>query len=887
VTRGLFEAVASGHVILAPNTELAAALFETVERRYREAGHDIWPTPRIRDFTGWLREQHVERQFLDAATARCLTDVEERELWRSVILESDSGKEFLDPAGAARAARHARRALFEYGIPPQAVAAAATEESLAFLEWNRRFEQRCRDLRCVSSDQLLGATEPGSLRIAWIESPIWRPAARRWLQQHAARMLQPSGTAMAAVAHRVQAASPAAELAAIAEWGLANLRATPAFRAWVCVPDLNLRRSELIDAFDAVLAPQRFSLAELAVAAPYAVAGGTPLADFAPVCAALSILSAAAGSVSFVEFSALLRMPQLQGAPPDASRAAVLDLALRRRGPSEASLPAWLQLSEHLAQTWGPVAALTRLQGVWRALEGLSGHHPISRWVPVWIEAFEAGPWSQRGAWSSSEFQAAERFRELLATLATADPLFGAQSRTAAGRLLQRAARDTAFQEQTGIPPIWVSGQLIDPWLNYDALWIAGCGEDSWPPAIDPLPLLPVALQRDYGVIAAGVATQLQFAEDLQRRWAARAPVAVFSYADSGAGQAVAPSPLLPAAAPLPEFAAPLPGFAVPLPGFAVPGLSAPPPHWRAAAQAPLLESLMDEQAPAFAPLERTRGVSTLRAQSRCAFRGFAETRLMAENLDRPVPGFNERERGELLHAALESIWSELQSSSRLSAMAGEALQRLIRDSAARAIAKQSQRRDPGLRWRLREQPRLAGLLAKWLEMERLREPFEVERLEQGAQTARHGGLEFTVRIDRVDRLERGGRVLIDYKSGRATADWRGDRPDNPQLPIYALLQPDDLVAVAYGRVNAGECSFIGEAERGAIFRPRGKPSRMEGCATFADLIGVWSQRIEKIAAEFAAGRAAVAPAPRACSSCHLQALCRIPGVLDDDTDHG
>ena len=45
----------------------------------------------------------------------------------------------------------------------------------------------------------------------------------------------------------------------------------------------------------------------------------------------------------------------------------------------------------------------------------------------------------------------------------------------------------------------------------------------------------------------------------------------------------------------------------------------------------------------------------------------------------------------------------------------------------------------------------------------------------------------FKVRIDRVDRLADDARVLIDYKTGAATTDWRGDRPDNPQLPIYAL----------------------------------------------------------------------------------------------------
>jgi ATP-dependent helicase/nuclease subunit B len=886
----VFDAAGAGQTVLAPNTELAAALFDAVERMHVSAGNQVWPTPRIRDFGGWLRERYAERQLSDPSLPRALSDIEERELWRSVILESDSGDQFLEPAGAARSARRARRAMFEHGIPASALAAYATEESLALSNWNRKFEERCRDLGCIASDQLLsdrmiGCTRIDSRNLVWIESPIWRPVARRWLETCAVEIFPPDATTAAALLRRLHAPSPAAELAAIAEWARENLRSAPNFRAWVCIPDLNLRRGQVLDAFDAALAPQRFSLTARDTGAPYAVAGGTPLSGYAPVHAALSALAASTGSVSFENFSALLRMPELQASPADASAAAVLDIALRNRGPSEADLNEWLRLSENLLrETAGrPVVALQRLRIFLRTLEDVRGDHRLSRWVSVWDDAFQAGPWSERHRWSSTEFQSAERFRELLAALATADAVFGARSAASAGRVLQRAARDTAFQAQTGIPPIWVSGQLMDPWLTYDGLWIAGCTEERWPPPPDPVPLLPVKLQREYGVASASAESQLQLAEDLQRRWQFRAAHNVFSCADSGDGRFSTFSPLLPA---------------VPL-ADAEPAITQP--HWHAVrTQAPLLEMLIDEQAPRFAQgpkfeqarlfeqdppfatSERTRGVATLRAQSQCAFRGFATTRLVTEELGRPVPGFNVRERGEMLHRALEQIWSALRTQAELQTIEPARREDLINESVVRAIAKQCERRDPGLRWRRREVPRLGKLLGKWLETELLREPFEVEYLEQGEQTARHGGLEFKVRIDRVDRLADGGRVLIDYKTGMATPDWRGDRPENPQLPIYALLRPARLVAVAYGKVNASECCFVAETERGGIFKARGRPSSMEDMPNFSALIAKWSQRIEKIAAEFAAGNAAVAPTLRACASCGLQPLCRIPPVLDD-----
>jgi ATP-dependent helicase/nuclease subunit B len=853
--------------------ELTAAVFDAVERSHLEAGREMWPTPRVRDFGGWLRESYLQRQLTQSDSPRALSELEERELWRTVIDGIEAERDFLDPTAAARAAQRARRLVYEYGIPLQALAADPSEEVQAFLDWNRAFEQRCRALGCLSADSFLGLMPRAEIRLAWIESPVWRPMARRWLSQNG-QILSAQETAAESLS-RLHAPSAAAELSAIADWARVNLNAHASFRAWICVPDLSRRRAEVIDAFDAALAPRRFGL-QGDVAAPYAVAGGTPLAEFAPVRVALDTLDASAGMVPFVKFSALLRAPQLQGSPSDASAAALLDVELRARAPSHADLESWLKLADRVAlvKRLGAVTAVQRLQATRQVLAASRGSHRFSEWVCIWIAALEVGPWAGRGRWSSTEFQAAERFRELLAALATADAIFGAHSEASAFRVLRRVSRDTQFQAQTGVPPIWISGQLLDPWLNYDGLWISGCGDDQWPAPAQPVPLLPVHLQRQYGVISASADSQLAQAVDLQNRWQARGRHCIFSYADRGEGSFSAASPLLP------QPARPL-----------YSGESAPPiqPHWRAQLQSGAqLERLIDEMAPPFSDIENTHGVATLRAQSRCAFRGFAETRLDAHRLDQPVPGFNERERGELTHHALEVVWSELRNSAMLEQLSLPAQTQLLDRAARHALELVCRRRDPGPRWRGRERDRLRNLLALWLNIERNRAPFSVESLEQHSEAAKYAGLSFKVRIDRVDRLADGARVLIDYKTGSANPDWRGARPDNPQLPIYALLRPEGLVAVAYARVNAAIPGFVAEAERRDIFKPRSRNSSLEGMPNFAALVQVWAQRIEAIAAAFAAGRAEVAPTLKACKSCDLQGLCRIPAALEEPDDfHG
>jgi ATP-dependent helicase/nuclease subunit B len=863
ISPDLLAAAEAGQTILAPNAELAAALFDAIERAQQEAGRELWSTPKVREFGSWAREQYALRHASEATLPRQLSDIEDRELWRQVLEASDASPELLD---IGLAAPPPRRTVMEYAIPWRRVEAEATEETGIFLKWNRAFDARCREMDCVGAEVRLQELGTPSETLRWIESPAWRPAARQWLKQHLRSIAPESGVqARTALLH---AGAPGRELAAVAGWMQERLSAEQRFRAWIFVPGLTQRRAEIEDAFDARLELRRFATLRDSRAARYAIAGGTPLSKYAPVRAALQLLQASIGGVTFVQFSGLLRAPELQDSERDASAAARIDLALRRYGPHESSLAGWLKLADELARQGGlsVPAAVLRLRAALQALEALKPNNRMSEWIGAWVSALNAASWSMRQRWSSVEFQAAQRFRELLAALAGAEAFFGSQPRDTAQRILARCAHETAFQPQTGIAPIWISGQPLDPWLQYDAVWLCGMSESQWPPPVEPVAMLPVALQRSFGVVAADADSQLAMARELLGRWQQRGEQCIFSYSDTTEGRAALPSPLLARQAA----------------SFSVPEAPAQP-HWRALkAQAPAMQKFIDTQAPPFSQAERTRGVATLRAQSRCAFRGFAEIRLGAERLEQPVPGFNDRERGELVHHALQEIWTELGTSDALRLLEPPAQDALLQKAASGAVQTVSRRRDPGSRWRQRERKRLVELLGKWLDVERGREAFVVESLEGEAQIAHIAGLELQVRLDRVDRLADGTRVLIDYKSGSAAVDWRGDRPDNPQLPIYALLQPRALVAVAYGRVNAADAGFLAESERRNVFKPGGKATLLEEQSSLAALIEIWSQRMEVLAAAFAAGQAEVAPTAAACRSCALQGLCRVPTVLQE-----
>ena len=175
-------------------------------------------------------------------------------------------------------------------------------------------------------------------------------------------------------------------------------------------------------------------------------------------------------------------------------------------------------------------------------------------------------------------------------------------------------------------------------------------------------------------------------------------------------------------------------------------------------------------------------------------------------------------------------------------------------------------------RFRELEQERLERLILEWLDVERQRGSFQVASLEQ-KRPIKIGPLETSVRIDRVDRLPDGGQVMLDYKTNRkAPSAWDGDRPEEPQIPLYAATLEGDLAAVAFAQVVPGKFAFRGHAANAAVLP--GVRVKEE----WAPMIATWLSVLETLAGRFTEGQAELDPkkGELTCRACDLTALCRI-----------
>jgi ATP-dependent helicase/nuclease subunit B len=109
------------------------------------------------------------------------------------------------------------------------------------------------------------------------------------------------------------------------------------------------------------------------------------------------------------------------------------------------------------------------------------------------------------------------------------------------------------------------------------------------------------------------------------------------------------------------------------------------------------------------------------------------------------------------------------------------------------------------------EQQRMTGLMLEWLQLERQRAPFKAISLEQ-KETVNLTGLELDVVADRIDQLEDGTSLIIDYKTGKEVSPkgWFEQRIGEPQLPLYATTNSAAISGVLLAGVSRANLGFKG-----------------------------------------------------------------------------
>jgi probable DNA repair protein len=449
------------------------------------------------------------------------------------------------------------------------------------------------------------------------------------------------------------------------------------------------------------------------------------------------------------------------------------------------------------------------------------------------------------------------------------------------------------FAPESRHAPIQIMGPMESSGSSFDALWFLGADDLSWPARPTPNPLLSWLLQRELAMPGTDPAHDTAHARRITLRIAASAPTVLFSYAKQSVEEGIQrPSPVV---------------TGLTTAGIALERRSADEIAPTGDLPAPIQLDPMLDDSPIPPPPHRVQqgGASILQSQAACGFRAFAEKRLFASALEPAPLGLDLRERGSLVHSVLEGFWAKVETQAALKLMTPAERNTLLHHSIDAAFARHHAR--PASGWPRAylntERQRLLKLLVPWLDYEAgKRPPFTVLSREETLHDVQIGPLRLDIRIDRVDLALGGGdssqpsdpsgEIILDYKTGAARpADWLGERPDEPQLPLYAVVSNNtNLAAIAFASVRPGkDMGLLGYQSRdGAL--PKAAKLKVESLQA---QVREWREVLTALAEDFYTGQANVDPKkyPKTCTHCDQRLLCRLDPAtldansLDDDSD--
>jgi probable DNA repair protein len=869
----ILAAAASGALVVTVNKRLCRHLRERFDAEQRGAGRSVWATPAIHSLDGYLLTALGQA----GEDWRLLGEFAARRLWEEVIAADAArcGVGLLQVPATARQALAAHALLVEYGAAWDA--SDLTEDHAAFARWRSRYRDACRQGEWLDPAQLCDAVAalaaegridlPQELLLVGFDeiSPRLQRLSLAFTRQGVRVVEVPAPTAPAGELRRLPCADRQQEVRRTARWARACME-EGAERIGVIVPDLARYRTLVERTFQAEIDPEALVHPDRE-GTRFSLSLGAPLAGEGLAAAALAILSLGF-RISADEAGLLLRSPYLEGAQSELFARARLERLLRSERRTELSPSGLIRLAGEGRGRWeaGRSPRFAALFGQLAARLKDSRPRKPGEWAKTFAATLRDAGWPGERSLSSREYQAYRLWQEeLLPALASLDAVSGPLERSTALALLRRRAAETVFQPESPDGPLQVVGLLEAAGLEFDRLWVMGFAEDALPAPARPNPFVPLGLQAAHDMPHSSAERELSFARQLFARLCAAAPSVVFSHPEREGDCPLRPSP-----------------FVAALPVAALPETTGHDPVEALRRSAVLLEAFVDEQGPPLPAGEVVAGgTAILKDQALCPFRAFAHHRLTVAALDRPDIGLDAGTRGTLLHRSLEAFWRETGDQRTLLGLPEDELRRRTVAAVDAAVEScfGSGRLRPAESLLALERERLIVLLLDWFDSaERERPPFSVAETEQG-RSARFGALEIRTQVDRIDILENGNRLILDYKTGRPDPkDLDAERLLEPQLPIYAVGAVPQPAGVAFARVRRGECAFLGVAQDAGILPGVAVSAAPE---EWPALLERWRLRLEELAASFGAGHAAVAPVDplKACRYCDLSPLCRIDEI--------
>ena len=842
------EPLEAGYLILTPNHRLAAQIAQSwsVEMRQHKA---VWNAPRVYSIDHWLRHCWDELQDQNHTLVSGLAIVgqqQSRYYWDRAI--ADCGAQSAIDASTyadgrfSKLASDTHRIVQNWNLSEQQIP-KSTPSSRQFIQWVEAYNKllsRNQLITIPASWQLVAqgfaqSALAGEDKIALYGFQSMPPAQQAVIAQ-ATDCQQPiTPQAIDGDGYLVACADQQQELIAATQWAAQQLAENPNQRIGLIIPDLDHSLTQ-------VSRLTAESLTDQGVDVAVNISAGTALIETTVVRGAIELLGIFQYQRPLSQWLELLYSPYSVFSQLPVQVLVDVELAVRDSKAFDFTLEQFLNhVSTAVRLSPHAESIALQLKPVFECRSNHRKNNKIRQSFSQWQAFFERSlsdlGWPGQHKLDTFEYQQREHWQRLLEQFCRLDNLGIEVGLTTARKHLVQMAQDAVFHPQTGDAPLQILGLLEGAGLKFDQLWIVGMHSQNFPAAVNINPLLPVDFQRCHAMPHSLPDRELNIAKALWRDYRSNARRLIASYPLLRGEEQLTASPLV---------------FDVTRVALdQLVGNIKRQPYWL---ERPDKTELVAETTIAYNPeREKIKGGSTLlKNQSTLPFNAFAIHRLWAEPLQQPIAGLTAMDRGILLHDILYRLWGEWHNAAHLHSLSeqqiSDALEQVIEQSLT-ALSTQH----PvllGSRFRQLEHSRLQKLITAWLTQEKSRPAFEVIGREQ-LTSVDFGDLQITLRLDRIDQMD-GQSLVIDYKSGEVTpSHWQGDRPKDPQLPLYIMATKPQASGCAFAQIKGGNIKFIGIGESSFF-------EQQTVIDNWPEQLEQWRKALSNLAYEFSSGFASI-----------------------------
>ncbi len=878
------EQLASKRRILVTASNRQARFWAEQYHTFQATNCEVWPSPTILPVSAFLMRLYQELSYFQPMPM-LLSPQQSLVLWEDIIEQSASSEYLISTKATARKVQEAFQILLRWNVPLDKIV-SQSEDHEAFIDWAQQYQallsrQKALDpagicgllLDHLNDDLMLRRLDlPEEIELSGFhqQDPVFEQLIQL-LASKGIGIITSDVNKPPSSFDAVRANDFDHEIKLACEWCIENLKQNADTRIALIIPELDKRRFQVAEILKQQLHPE--ALAELDSATfAFNLSVGTPLFQYPFTRVAVSLIKLINQPIDRDDAAELLKtkchgMWQLIGDKTLVNRLASSAFKLSERQQERWTLAQIFSLVEKEVIRIGDKDGLKRLQSqsdlLDRMLQQSQQAVPAEQWAHLFLDWLSVWQWPGTKTLSSQSYQLREQLIAYIQQLRQFNFVKPKVSFSRAFQWLMSLLEGEVYQPKSRGEPIQVMGLYEGIGQHFDAVWISGLSNEVLPESPNPNPFIPLSLARQHGMPGSGPERELDYARSLIDHLLKTSERITTSFYALDNERELSPTPLLNSLVEQWQPVEPVASRLLNLPEIAT-------------------EQFNDDIGLPITEVVLSGGSQFLQAQALCPMQGYLGYRLKLIEQEETILGIDPRDRGIFVHQVMQQIWEELGNQANLLGYSDEELNALI-DRTLEQSTDKGMNADSLLAQL--EKEKFAQLIFQLLQLEKKRAPFSVAGCELSQQIT-IDGLEIQCRLDRVDELDDGRRIIIDYKTGQVDINkWFGERLGEPQMPLYLLSDKTNVAALAFAQLHHKGVKFAGVSEEDKLL-PAIKSIEQSNADidNWQDFIYQVETGLKTVTDEIKSGYAAVDPDTtlKACDYCPFDGVCRITEITQE-----